>query len=87
VGFGRCTLGVGFNELFSKTWGFTSYVCNVNPVRACPQPHDVEAGDARGVGTSRGRVDLSIVAPLERDLDLRRGKVTLVASCTRAAAG
>jgi hypothetical protein len=86
--FGKCTLGLSPSELLRTDSegpiNFRDFDCNYavqsNDERYCwnvQNSHGVAAGAARGVGTRRGTVDLSAVAPLRRDLDLRRGKVEL----------
>ena len=77
--YGRCTMGVSINELLtSPAWPFKYYECNVwSPACLRDQPYSSTAGSARGLGTNRGKVNLSLVTPLTRDLDLRRGSVQL----------
>ena len=88
--YGRCGLGVEFAELFDETvWGFrniftctyfryTGFEGDTNPLTCWyVQPQDFAVGDARGVGTSAGVVDLSVTAPLKRRLDLRRSRIAI----------
>jgi hypothetical protein len=84
---GTCFLGTSLDEMFSKSWGFKHYTCDAKPpdpgVSPDNQCFDIEPhygqmdASARGIGTSRGKVDLSIVTPVKGDLDLRGAKVTL----------
>ena len=88
--FADWSLGVEFAELFDETvWGFrniftctyfryTGFEGDTNPLTCYyVQPQDFVAGDARGIGTSAGVVDLSVTAPLKRRLDLRRSRIAL----------
>ncbi len=76
-----CALGISLPEL--ESWKFRSYKCDDyydgGAGTGChtAQPTDVVAGDAAGLGSRRGKVNLAIVAPLGRDLDLRRARITL----------
>ena len=58
--YGRCTLGVQFDELYSKSWGFPYFKCPkyYNDFRDCgdEQPHDsVMDGQAEASGPARPR--------------------------------
>ena len=73
-------------------WGFRAIACAYEEVPNCPagaefcedlfscrlrQPSTVATGDAQGVGTDAGRVNLRLQVPLAGDLDLRQARVTL----------
>ncbi|HYF25152.1 MAG TPA: hypothetical protein VD931_05385 [Baekduia sp.] len=79
--YGRCTLGVSFAELFTA-WGFRSFSCDYSSATACyrvqPQTTAVHvAGQLIKAKATQRQVDLSLVTPLARDLDLRGGRVKL----------
>jgi hypothetical protein len=79
--YGRCTLGVSFAELFTA-WGFRSFSCDYRSTTACyrvqPQTTAVHAaGQVIKAKATERQVDLSLVTPLARDLDLRGGSVKL----------
>jgi hypothetical protein len=91
--YGTCPLGVdlndvvqwGFNHITCAYEGFVQGAPGCNDGSICEdqfsclrqQSSPVALGEAQGVGTDKGRVDLTLQVPLEDDLDLRQARVTL----------